>query len=166
LSVLPLEVHVRKSCIAAGFAVTLVGPVLLATPALAADGTYTGTVVEVIDGDSILVDLDDGPVQNVRLVGVDADEDYQCYYSEAKEHAESLLLGEDVTLKKDKVNDQTDRRLFAYVYVGDDLINYRQIIEGYARERAYGPDYELRPQFKAAHQEAKRAGVGLWDDCS
>ena len=154
----------RKSCIAAGLAATFIGPVLLATPALAAERAYSGTVVRVIDGDSIVVDLDDGPEQNVRLVGVDADEDYQCYYDEAKENAESALLGEYVTLRTDTVNDQTDHRLFAYVYVGDALFNYQTIRDGHARERSYGPDYELRPEFKAAHQAAKQEDIGLWSD--
>lgn len=154
----------RKSCIAAGLAVTLIGPVLLATPALAAERTYTGTVIRIIDGDSIIVDLDGGRDQNVRLVGVDADEDYQCYYDEAAQYAESALLGEDVILRTDSENDETDHRLFAYVYVGDTLFNYQTIRDGHARERSYGPDYELRPEFKAAHRAAKEEGLGLWSD--
>ena len=126
----------RKSWIAAGFAVTLFGPVLLATPALAEDESVSGTVVDVLDGDSVLVNLDDVPTVEVRLIGVDAPERYERYYWESREHAEYDLLGEDVTLQSDSLRDESDSlRLLAYVYVGDDPFNRHQIAEGYARER-------------------------------
>jgi endonuclease YncB( thermonuclease family) len=70
-----------------------------------------------------------------------------------------------VTLRTDAVNDQTDHRLFAYVYVGDDLFNLKTVRQGYTRERSYGPDYEMRPQFLDAQKQAKAEDLGRWHDC-
>ena len=159
------EVHVRKCWIAATFAVTLFGPVLLATPAAADDESVSGTVVDVLDGDSVLVNLDDGPTIEVRLIGVDAPERYECYYWESREHVEYELLDEDVTLGFDENDESDDLRSFAYVYIDDDIFNRHQIAEGYARQRGYGLDYEYRSWFVSVEQRAHRKNLGLWGEC-
>ena len=155
----------KRSCIATSFALALVAPVITAAPAGAASEpirTYTGTVTEAIDGDSIRVSGIEG---SVRLIGVHAAEPGGCYYREAKDFAEAELDGERVTLRTDSVNDETDHRLFAYVYVDGELFNLETIRQGYARERSYGPDYELRSDFLEAQAQAKEEDLGRWDAC-
>lgn len=142
----------------------------MATPALAESPWSTGTVKSVLDGDSLNVDLVDGPTVQVRLVGVDADERGGCYYHEAKAHAEAELDGAHVRLRTDRRHDESGvspegvYRLFAYVYVDNKLFNVEQVREGYARERAYGLEHQFRSRFEAAQRQAQRKGLGLWDD--
>jgi len=154
---------VKKINIATGVALALVAPITGAAPALADESrTYEGTVTEIIDGDSIRVS---GIGGSVRLIGVSSPHPGGCYWNEAKDFAAHELLGKGVTLRTDTVNDQTDHRLFAYVYVGGDLFNLKTVRQGYTRERAYGPDYEFRPQFLDAQRQAKAEDLGRWHDC-
>ena len=157
----------RKNHIALGFALALIAPIISAAPAVAApssDRTYEGTVTRIIDGDSIRVR---GIAREVRLIGVDAPESGECYYRESKGFAEDELKGEQVTLQVDRRKGESDRkRLFAYVYVNGKHYNLESVSQGYARERAYGSNYTLRSEFKAAQRQAERDNRGLWDVCS
>jgi micrococcal nuclease len=163
---------VRKNRIAAIVALVFVVPVMGGTPALAAskageERVYQGVVSDVIDGDSIKVDLDDGPTREVRLIGVDSPEKKRCYHDKSKGFAVSRLTGKRVELRTDPRRDESDRnRLFAYVHLDAYMFNIESIRNGYARERAYGPKYELRSSFKAAQRQAKDEDLGLWDACS
>ena len=142
------------------------------TPALAnaeikAERNYQGIVTSIIDGDSIRVKLDNGPTREVRLIGVDSPEKRKCYHEKSKAFTGSRLEGRRVTLRTDPRRDGSDRsRLFAYVHVGGQLFNIETIRSGFARERAYGPKYQMRSQFKAAQRQAKSEDLGLWNTCS
>ena len=153
-------------------ALVLAVPVMGATPAMAnaeinAERNYQGIVTSIIDGDSIRVDLDSGPTREVRLIGVDSPEKRRCYHQKSKAFAGNRLEGKRVTLRTDPRRDESDRsRLFAYVHVGGQLFNIEAIQSGHARERAYGPKYQMRSEFKTAQKEAKRQDRGLWNACS
>ena len=158
----------RKSCLAASFALTLVAPIIGAAPAAASASdssrTYEGTVMSIIDGDSIEVSGIDG---EVRLIGVDAAESGECYYRQAKGFAQDELEGEQVELRTDDRDEESDGdRLFAYVYVDGEHFNLDAVSQGYARERSYGSGYELRSEFKAAQSQAEREDRGRWAACS
>ena len=158
----------RKSCIAAGFALTLVAPIIGAAPAAASASeesrTYEGTVTSIIDGDSITVA---GIDHEVRLIGVDAAEGGECYYRQAKGFAQDELEGAQVELRTDDRDEESDGdRLFAYVYVGGAHFNLESVSQGYARERSYGSDYKLRSEFMAAQRQAAQENRGRWDACS
>ena len=157
----------RKSCIAVGFTLALLAPTIGAAPALAApssDRTYQGTVTRIIDGDSIRVR---GIAREVRLIGVDAPETGECYNRQSKGFAEDELKGKQVTLRVERPKGESNRkRLFAYVYVDGKHYNLESVSQGYARERAYGSNYELRSDFEAAQRQAERDDRGLWDACS
>ncbi|WP_369133482.1 thermonuclease family protein [Modestobacter sp. I12A-02662] len=153
----------RKINVATGIALALAAPVIGAAPALADESrTYEGTVTEIVDGDSIRVS---GIAGSVRLIGVHAPHPGGCYWEESKNFAADQLLGRGVTLRTDSVNDQSDHRLFAYVYVDGELYNQKTIRQGYTRERSYGPDYELRSDFREAQRQAKAEDLGRWHDC-
>ena len=162
----------KKGSIATFVALVLAMPVMGATPALAnsrinAERNYQGIVTSIIDGDSIRVNLDDGPTREVRLIGVDSPEKKRCYHEKSKAFAGSRLKGKRVTLRTDPRRDESDRsRLFAYVHVGGQLFNIETIRGGYARERAYGPKFQMRSSFKAAQRQAKSEDLGLWNACS
>ncbi len=145
-------------------ATTTAAPPVVVTP-LARARSYSGTVRSVIDGDSIRVRIN-GRTREVRLIGVAASSGSACYAKQAKRYASNRLDGRRVTLKTDPRHDQSDgSRLFAYVSVSGSLFNVKPIRAGYAKERAYGPGYRLRPEFKAAERQARSHHVGLWGHC-
>jgi micrococcal nuclease len=142
---------------------TAASPPVMVTP-MARVRSYSGTVRSVIDGDSIRVRIN-GRTREVRLIGVAASSGSACYAKQAKRYASNRLDGRRVTLKTDPKHDQSDSRLFAYVYVSGSLFNIKPIRAGYAKERSYGPSYRLRPEFKAAERQARSHNVGLWGHC-
>src|SRR5688572_915442 len=65
--------------------------------ALKSGGVATYKVARVIDGDTF--ELADGDV--VRLLGIDAPEEGECYYQESKQALDKLIIGKEVELRKD-----------------------------------------------------------------
>ena len=110
-------------------------------PTLAA---LAGTVVEVVDGDTIQVELPSG-VERVRIIGIDTPEivdpsrPESCFGPEATAFAKETLEGKAVTLELDPTQDQRDRfdRLLAHVYVGDALYAAEAIAGGYGIHYIY-----------------------------
>lgn len=161
--------------IAAGLAFALALPVIGATPAMAGESTsddgdegdhsLEGTVKKVIDGDSLRVSVD-GRLREVRLIGVDAPERPKRCSEPSKEFAEEELDDEDVKLRIDRAHDESDTRLFAYVYEDGELFNLETIRKGYAKVRTYGKygsNHEFREEFREAQKKAKDDDRGLWD---
>jgi endonuclease YncB( thermonuclease family) len=155
-------------CRAAGLMFALAVPLTAPAPAVAAvDTSYSATVVHVIDGDSLTVQIDgeDSPVE-VRLIGVDAPSG-GCASRESTAFATDRLADESVRLRIDRKRDETDTRLFAYVYVHGDLFNLASIRAGYSRVRTYGEfgvDQLFKARFQSAQQQAEDSDRGLWDD--
>lgn len=120
-------------------------------------------VSDVIDGDTIVVALDGGVEERVRLIGINSPETGECFASEATEGLESLVGGRTVRLEPD-VNDR-DRfgRLLRYVWTTDGrLANEIVVEEGWALAREYPPDTARAEQLDAAEQSAADSGAGLW----
>jgi endonuclease YncB( thermonuclease family) len=151
-------------------------PVIASTPQSARPSIASTTadyvlVTKVIDGDT--VELEGG--KRLRLIGIDTPESVdprkpvQCFAKEASARTRSILAAKKVKLVKD-VSD-TDRygRLLRYVYLEDGtFVNDLLVREGYARAYTYPPDVAFSAQFKAAEQEARTNGRGLWaaDTCN
>jgi len=150
--------------VVAGLALTLALPVM-GTGQAAGATAYRGTVVDVIDGDSLTVDVDGVGEREIRLIGVDVPTG--CGDS-AEQYVESRLEeGDEVRLRIDKKNDESDDRLFAYVYEGGTFINLELIRRGSARVRTYGDfgvDQQYKSRFLDAQQDARDSDRGLWDD--
>lgn len=135
-------------------------------------------VIRVVDGDTLHVRLD-GRDTTVRMVGMNTpetvkeDTPVECYGPEASAYAKSVLKGATVTLEFDESQGRTDQygRTLAYVWLEAadgslSLLNLDEISRGLARERQYGPTpYAWKTTFKAAQQEAKASGAGLWGAC-
>lgn len=136
----------------------------------------TFRVVHVVDGDTIDVDVPDGPHRRtrIRLWGVDTpetkkpDTTTQHYGPEAAEFAASLTMpaGQPATvrLELESGRDSRDkyRRLLAFVYLPDGrLLNRVLVEEGYAYA---DPRYEhhLKSEFQRLQTAARKAGLGLW----
>jgi endonuclease YncB( thermonuclease family) len=85
------------------------------------------TIVRVVDGDTIDVQVAVGHTERLRLIGIDTPETVdprkpvQCFGREASAHAHELLDGQTVTLDGDPTQDTRDRyvRLAVYVWLAD-----------------------------------------------
>lgn len=101
-------------------------------------GEY-GTVVNVVDGDTIDVDLN-GTVERVRYILVNAPELGTRAGQRAKDANQKLLQGSTVRLVKDKVNRDKYGRLLRYVYSGRTFVNSWLVRGGYAEIMAVPPN--------------------------
>ena len=119
-------------------------------------------VINVIDGDTIDVDLD-GIEYRVRYIGVDTPERGDPFYREATDYNRQLVGGETVILVKD-ISD-TDRygRLLRYIYLPDGtFVNAELISAGVARVVTFPPDVNQVDYLKSLQQEARNRSAGLW----
>lgn len=150
-------------------------PVVTPTQSKPSPGAETYSVVEVVDGDTIRIDMG-GTTETLRLIGIDTPETrdprkpVQCFGKEASDRAKLLLVGQRVRIAEDPTQDTRDKygRLLAYVWRADGLFyNYRTILDGYAHEYTYNTPYQFQAQFRAAENEARENGRGLWstDSC-
>ncbi len=98
-----------------------------------------GTVKAVIDGDTIIVEIN-GTSYRVRYIGIDTPETGDVCGSEATSANAALVDGQTVRMVKDV--SETDRydRLLRYVYVGDTFVNGALVANGWARAVDYPPD--------------------------
>ena len=132
----------------------------------------TFTVLEVIDGDTLDIDIPDGkfPDTRVRLLGLDTPETKhptvgRMYYGpEATAFATQLALGKPVTLRLDTIGDIRDRygRLLAYVILPDDsVLNEELIKQGFGYAYLSFPHSDS-PKYEAFMEQAIEQKKGLW----
>lgn len=130
-------------------------------------------VTKVVDGDTLKVLGADGEF-TVRLIGIDAPEtkspkeDIQCYGPEASDYLTQLVANEKVLLIPDSSQADIDRygRILRYAYLLDGsniFINEKLIEDGYAFEYTYDDPYLFRDDFIEAEDQARSAGLGLWN---
>lgn len=107
------------------------------------------TVVKVIDGDTIKINMD-GQEVSVRTVGDDTPEKGQCGWLEAKQNLVKLIDNHKVWLDTAGKNDR-DRygRLIRYIYVGTKDLGLEQIKSGWAVAR-----YDSRDKYPRHPKEA------------
>jgi micrococcal nuclease len=118
------------------------------------------TLVRVVDGDTIVVDID-GVEERVRFFGIDAPERGEDCFDEATERVEELLDDHVLLLPDVRGRDRFDR-LLRYVYTPDGLsLDSVLVAEGLAE--AWRRDGDLRDAIVALEEMAVRAGEGcLW----
>jgi len=113
-------------------------------------------VTKVIDGDTVVVEGG----YHVRLLGMDADEKgYPCY-DQAKIGLESLVLGKQVILEKDKTNLDQYGRCLRYIFIGGMNVDLQLVKEGLAVARFYEPDIRYKDEIASAEKSAQVAGTG------
>ena len=140
------------------------------TSQLVPTGAQRATVVRVIDGDTVSVEID-GQEETVRFIGIDTPETrhpskgVECYGREASARTAELLDSQTVYLEEDQSQDSRDRygRILRYVWLQDGTnVNYQLVAEGYAFEYTYETPYNYQADFKTAQDEARIGQVGLW----
>jgi micrococcal nuclease len=132
----------------------------------------TFTVVKVVDGDTLDVNLPDGKYKTtrIRLIGVDTPETKKSntpvmYYGpQAYEFTHTHTLGKQVVVLLDTVTKSRDRynRLLSYIKLPDGtILNELLISEGYGY--AYTPyKHSFSNKYNQLQKQAKAAKRGLW----
>lgn len=131
-------------------------------------------VARVIDGDT--VELKDGDV--VRLVGIDAPEEGECWYEESRTALRALVEGKEVELRKDVTDSDDFGRLLRYVIIPspaeasaeagsvDLLVDEYMVREGHAEPRSNPRDKLYYSLLVETRDQAMREKAGLWGACS
>jgi len=132
-----------------------------------------GTVVGVVDGDTVVIDLG-GVVETVRLLGIDTPETVhpdrppECFGRQASERMAGLLPpGTPVVVTRDvEARDRYDRLLAYVARVGDGLVvNRAMVADGYAATLHIDPNDGMRRELAAAEARARADRLGLWEAC-
>lgn len=122
----------------------------------------TAEVLDVIDGDTIEVDIN-GRIYRLRYIGVDTPETDEPFYEEATAANRKLVEGQTLTLVKDVSETDQYGRLLRYVYLSDGtFVNAELIRLGMARLVTFPPDVAQQEQFAQLQTEARESGAGLW----
>lgn len=85
-------------------------------------GKNTGTVTDIVDGDTIKVDIG-GKTETVRYIGVNTPERGQPGYRRAVEENRKLVGWKAVRLETDKQKRDRYGRLLCYVWAGNRFVN-------------------------------------------
>lgn len=139
-------------------------------PTLPTAARETATVVRVIDGDTIVVNLN-GSEEKVRYVGVDTPElerngrPVECQGEAARDFNEQLVLGQSVTLERDMSDRDQYDRLLRYVYAEDVLVQESLVEAGLAEVFYYQPDTSKYKALKAVERTARENEAGIWGSC-
>ncbi len=133
----------------------------------------TFTVVKVVDGDTIDIDVPDGkfPDTRIRLLAVDTPETDKSpsgamyFGKEASDFVRKIAMEQKVTVLLDKLSKTRDKygRLLAFVRFADGkILNEELVSQGfaYADTRFPHSDYEKFMQLEKTAQEQKK---GLWE---
>jgi serine protease Do len=128
--------------------------------------SYIVTVKRVIDGDTFVIESD----ERVRLIGIDTPEtvhprrDIEPFGPEASEFTKNAIEGKQVRLEFDVEIYDVFKRLLAYVYVDDVLLNEQLLLEGLAVISTHPPNVKFTERFIECQQIAKKRGVGIWSN--
>lgn len=147
------------------------------TPEPVTERRYTGlyAVLDVIDGDTIDVDVD-GEIKRIRLIGIDTPESVNPDETlntpegeEASKHMKELLAEYNnfVYLEwGEGTSEDSYGRTLAYAYVTDGtkitMLNRMLIEQGYARVMTVEPDSRYVIDFEREEKRAQKAEAGFW----
>ena len=117
-------------------------------------------VMNIVDGDTIDVQLQSGPIR-VRIWGIDAPEHDQPYGAKAKEQLAKLIDGRDVELEPAKQTSYD--RMVARVVVNGADVDAEMVKSGAAMaERRYLRQLPGGKSYRTFEQSARSAKSGMW----
>ncbi len=154
--------------LAAAFATALFGPGSKSEAV-----TTRATMVRVVDGDTVEVELANGKRRSVRLIGIDTPETVrpgtpiECGGPAASKRLRRFE-GASVRLISDPTQDGVDRygRLLRYVVTTERVdLGKSQIGAGLASVYIYDAPFRRLDTYERQAQMAKAAGRGVWGDC-
>lgn len=128
----------------------------------------TYTVARIIDGDTFM--LSDGDV--VRMLGINAPEEKECFYDEAKEGLKKILEGKNVELRKDMTAVDDFGRLLRYTILpevsglkNNILVDEYMISNGFAEMQSNSKDKLYYGLLLEKQEQAKKENRGMWGKC-
>ena len=129
-----------------------------------------GQVVDVIDGNTILVNMGERS-ETVRYIGIITQEHRrpvgpEALPGEAIQANRQLVGRQQVRMELDTLERDRDGRLLAYVYVADRMVNAELVRRGSAEVMTIQPNVRHRDLFVTLEQEARDNRRGLWADPS
>ncbi len=139
-----------------------------ATTSAAAPASSDVVVMEVIDGDTVVVRRSTGEDVRVRLLGIDVPESSpppECWAAESTAFARQSLLGRPVRLVPDPTQDTVDQygRTLAYLVLPDGTdFSVAAAAAGAARSASHDGPVARHAQITAAEDQAKTAARGVW----
>lgn len=132
----------------------------------------TGTVVKVVDGDTVKVRLRGVGVRSIRIIGIDTPEKYgrtECGAAQASARMRRLApVGSRVTVVSDPSQALTDRygRFLRYVHRGRIDVGRAQVRTGHAKVYVYNrKPFRRTGDYRTAERTAKAQRRGLWGTC-
>lgn len=142
---------------------------LKGTTASELHGLYN--VVRVVDGDTIIVDID-GDETRVRLIGIDTPESVHpddTLNSErgkiASDFTSELLTGKQVYLEYGEEKTDKYGRTLAYVFLSDKTMVEEELLRsGMAEVLTIEPNSKYASYFECIEDEAKRNRSGFWSE--
>lgn len=135
--------------------------------------TKSFTVVNVVDGDTLDIDIPDGQSEytRIRLLGIDAPEKTTAsggmyFAEEATAYARELALGKTVGIYLDREHETRGKygRLLAYVKLSDGgFLNEILLSEGFAyADLRFG--HSFYNKYKQIESRARSTEKGLWQN--
>lgn len=134
------------------------------------DPTSDGRVVEIIDGDTLVISVG-GRRATTRLIGIDTpetkkpDTPVECYGPEATDFLRALLPpATSILVRRDVEGRDHFGRILTYVFRADDglFVNREILVQGYARALPIPPNTTFARDFADVAARARQERRGLW----
>lgn len=132
------------------------------------------TVKNVVDGDTIVVDID-GAEKKVRFVGIDAPEMSTPNGNTSKKFTEDAILNKTVYLEKDVSEVDKYNRLLRYIWlispngieinensIRENMLNGKMVASGMAASKTYAPDTKYQNILDKLQTDAINNKLGMW----
>lgn len=127
-----------------------------------------GKVTNVVDGDTMDIQFENGKEERVRLVLVDTPETkhptkpVQPFGPEASAFTKEMLTGKNVQVELDVQERDKYGRILAYVYIDGNMFNELLLEKGLARVAVFPPNTRYVDEFYAIQKKAQEAKLGIW----
>jgi endonuclease YncB( thermonuclease family) len=121
----------------------------------------TGSVIEVVDTDSLSVMIDDTPT-TVRYLGIDTHNSSQSA-SESALMLNKALIGQSISLVADAAVSDRDGALVRYVFTDDVFINQHLLEAGLATLDNTSQSEACFQEFQTSQELARSQKVGTWE---
>lgn len=119
-------------------------------------------VTSVADGDSVRATSDAGDLE-IRLIGLNAPEQDECFGGEAQAQLEQLLQADEVTLLPWPPELDDFGRELGFIVADGVFVNLSLIETGHVLARAQS-EHNFVDEFNDAEDRARASSAGLWSD--
>ena len=123
---------------------------------------WTGTVVNIIDGDSLKILPSGHEELETRLYGIDAPEFRQAFGRAAKKNLAALLAGQEVEVETKDLD--SHNRLIVMIWLKDMNVNEKVIRDGYAWVYRHFCRESFCSDWLALEAAAREGKQGLWQE--